>query len=76
MANVHRTSGVKAALERLSAAQLAEALGITSEAVYQWHKVPLTRVHDVERVTGVPLHVLRPDFFGDPRRRGRGELRA
>ena len=44
-------------------AALADALGITSGAISQWDKIPLSRVLEVERVTGVPRYVLRPDFF-------------
>lgn len=44
---------------------LAKALGgITSQAVSQWKKVPAERVIDVERVTGISRHDLRPDIFG------------
>lgn len=44
---------------------LARAIGgITPQAVSQWGKVPPDRVLDVERVTGVSRHELRPDIFG------------
>ena len=76
MAKKHHTPGLTAALERVPPPRLAEILGVTPEAVYQWRKMPLGRVHDVQRATGLPLHVLRPDFFERPRRKGRGELRA
>lgn len=47
---------------------LARALagGITPQAVSQWKRVPAGRVIDVERVTGVRRHRLRPDLY--PRR--------
>lgn len=38
--------------------------GITSQAVSLWRKVPVERVIDVERVTGISRHDLRPDIFG------------
>lgn len=46
---------------------LAKALddAVTPQAISQWDHVPLARVFDVERATGVPRHLLRPDFFGD-----------
>ena len=46
---------------------LAKALegDVTPQAVSQWTHVPLARVFDVERSTGVPREVLRPDFFGN-----------
>jgi len=45
--------------------RLAADLGITPQAISQWEKVPLNRVLDVERVTGIPRSELRPDFFSD-----------
>jgi DNA-binding transcriptional regulator YdaS (Cro superfamily) len=49
-------------------AALAKALGgtLTSQAVSQWRKVPAERVLDVERITGISRHDLRPDVFGVP----------
>ena len=44
-------------------ATLAAALKITRQAVYQWDRVP-PHVWDVERITGVSRHQLRPDLFG------------
>ena len=46
-----------------SAKALAEKLGVTAQAISQWTKVPALRVLDVERVTGVSRHDLRPDLY-------------
>ena len=46
-----------------NAMRLAEHLGITSEAVYQWDKCPVARVLEIERLTGVSRHDLRPDIY-------------
>lgn len=43
---------------------LARALGISQAAVSQWRQVPVNRVLDVERITGVSRHDLRPDIYG------------
>jgi DNA-binding transcriptional regulator YdaS (Cro superfamily) len=43
--------------------ELAAELGIQSQAISQWRQVPLNRVLEVERVTGIPREQLRPDFF-------------
>lgn len=47
-------------------AALAKQLGgVTPQAVSQWKKVPAERVLDVERITGISRHALRPDVFGE-----------
>jgi DNA-binding transcriptional regulator YdaS (Cro superfamily) len=47
-----------------SASELARQLGITPAAVLQWDKVPASRVLEVERISGVSRHDVRPDVFG------------
>lgn len=42
---------------------LAAKLGISHQAIVQWKIVPLLRVVDVERVTGIPREEIRPDFY-------------
>lgn len=43
---------------------LARAIGgITPQAVSQWRRVPVERVLEVERVTGIPRSELRPDIY-------------
>lgn len=51
---------VKAAGNRT---ELAKLLSISPAAVYQWDRVPPLRVLEVERVTGVSRHDLRPDLY-------------
>lgn len=51
------------AFERINKRQLAIRLGISSQAVSQWRRIPVSRVLDVERVTGVPREQLRPDVY-------------
>lgn len=43
---------------------LSIGLGLSRGAVSQWDKVPLERVNDVARLTGLPREVIRPDVFG------------
>lgn len=45
------------------AGDLAAKLGITPQALSQWDRVPYQRVLEVERITGVPRHELRPDIY-------------
>lgn len=42
---------------------LARGLGITHNAIYSWQRVPAERVIDVERITGVDRHDIRPDIY-------------
>ena len=46
--------------------RLAREIGVTKGAITQWGECPVKRVPDVEKVTGIPRHVLRPDFFNAP----------
>lgn len=43
--------------------QIAEKLGITTPAIYQWKVVPPRRVLAVSDITGIPCHRLRPDMY-------------
>lgn len=52
-------------------AKLAEKIGVTRAAVYNWRRVPAERVLEIERITGVSRHVLRPDLY--PRDETRSE---
>lgn len=42
---------------------LAKALGVTRAALHQWRRVPAERVLELERVTGVSRHDIRPDIY-------------
>lgn len=61
-------SAIEAAIKSAgSAAELARRLGVVPMTVTQWKKrgqVPAERCLDVESVTGVSRHALRPDVFG------------
>lgn len=49
-------------------AKVASELGLTRAAVVKWPRVPAERVPDVERITGIPRHELRPDLWEPPPR--------
>lgn len=44
---------------------LAKQLNVTPQAVSAWRarQVPVMRVLDIERLSGVPRHELRPDIY-------------
>lgn len=47
--------------------EAARALGLTPNVVWNWRKrqsIPAERVLQVEQVTGISRHELRPDIFG------------
>ncbi|QAZ45922.1 Cro/CI family transcriptional regulator [Mesorhizobium sp. Pch-S] len=46
------------------ASALSRHLQITPQAVVQWKKCPADRVLEVERLSGISRHALRPDIFG------------
>lgn len=54
----------KAAKSSGGVVALARELGIKHTALYSWTRVPAERVLDIERITGVSRHDLRPDIFG------------
>jgi len=56
-------SGLAKAREKSGNVGIGRGLGISSQAVSQWKRVPAERVLDVERITGVSRHELRPDIY-------------
>lgn len=59
-----RDSGLERAITAAGGtAKLATAIGITSQAISQWARVPVERARDVNAATGIPLHELRPDIW-------------
>jgi DNA-binding transcriptional regulator YdaS (Cro superfamily) len=46
--------------------QIATFCGLTRGAVWKWRQVPAERVAQVEAVTGIPRHELRPDICPPP----------
>lgn len=53
----------KAAARVGSKSALARLLKVAVQSIQQWDRIPAERVHDVERVTGIPRHELRPDLY-------------
>lgn len=60
----HMTAALRRAIEQAGGASaIGVALGITPQAVGQWTICPPLRVRDIERLTGVSRHELRPDIY-------------
>jgi DNA-binding transcriptional regulator YdaS (Cro superfamily) len=61
-------ASLKALLKRqnIKPATLARELKVDKSQITRWaqKKVPAERVLDVERITGISRHEMRPDVFG------------
>jgi DNA-binding transcriptional regulator YdaS (Cro superfamily) len=44
---------------------ISDALHIKQPSIYNWKRVPATRVLEIEVLSGISRHTLRPDVFGD-----------
>lgn len=62
-----RDEALSRAIQAVGTAQeLAKRLAVTPQALSQWERVPALRALEVERITGVPRHELRPDIYPAP----------
>lgn len=61
---------------RLAVKRIAEAAGITSQAVSRWRRVPERWVEIVAEVSGIPAWELRPDLPRFAKRRARRKCAA
>jgi DNA-binding transcriptional regulator YdaS (Cro superfamily) len=43
--------------------RLAKMLGISPASVQTWKRVPVERIVEIERLTGVARHLLRPELY-------------
>lgn len=55
---------IRTAADRIGGVpRLAERIGVTRQAIYQWREVPVERIADIAAVTGVSRADLRPDLY-------------
>ena len=53
-------------LKSIGITKIARELGITRANFYQWrdkNQIPDSRLLQLEKITGIPLHVLKPEIF-------------
>ena len=56
--------GIAAAISKVGGLRrLARLLDINHQSILQWSKIPYDRLFQIEKLTGVERHVLRPDLF-------------
>lgn len=56
--------GLRQAVEAAgSMRELARRIGVSYQAVQQWHAVPAHQIIAVEKATGIPREALRPDLY-------------
>lgn len=66
MSKLQNRSVVQKAIKKAGGiVALGRALGITHNAIYSWKRIPSERVREVEAITGIPRHELRPDLYGE-----------
>jgi DNA-binding transcriptional regulator YdaS (Cro superfamily) len=55
---------------------ISEKCKISIDAIKQWRRVPTARVIAVERITGIPRHLIRQDIYPDPSEEKQNEATA
>ena len=59
-----KNTGLEKAMARVGGArELARLLGISKQAIYKWTKVPASQIIRIEKATGVPRELLRPELY-------------
>jgi DNA-binding transcriptional regulator YdaS (Cro superfamily) len=61
---VAKSAGLLKAIEKMGTqAALADAIGCRPNAISNWSEIPPGRVEQIEKLTGIPRYVLRPDLY-------------
>lgn len=55
--------------ERMTLAKFGELFGVNKSTVKRWEddKIPAERAIEIERITGLPRFLLRPDLYPESR---------
>lgn len=57
-------NGINQAIKAFgSGTRLAEFIGRTPQAIYQWTCIPVVHVDKISRETKIPKWILRPDLY-------------
>lgn len=64
MSEMRPTPTEKAIVAAGGPSALSRQIGISPQAIGQWDKIPPARVLEIERITGISRHELRPDIYG------------
>jgi DNA-binding transcriptional regulator YdaS (Cro superfamily) len=66
MKRIHtRNETVERVIRALGGVRKAsEALYISMQAVSKWKRIPNSRIAQIEHLTGIPRHEIRPDIYG------------
>lgn len=58
----------KAAEKAGGLTKLAAHLKVRHQSLYSWTRVPAERALEIEKLTGIPRHEMRPDLWPAPER--------
>lgn len=64
--NIAKVPGLAEAVRRHGASEVARQLRIRVQSLYDWTQVPPERCRAISAISGVPLHVIRPDVYPPP----------
>jgi len=59
-----RDPGIIAVLIKMgNATAVAEALGVTRQAISRWKRIPIRHIPKISELTGLSVQQIRPDLF-------------
>lgn len=69
--DIAKVPGLREAVAKIGLFAVARELSkdgkpIRPQSLYRWERVPPRRCQTIHRLTGIPLHELRPDVYPPP----------